>query len=40
LVYGLPLQTLDTFRQTMVDVNQMRPNRLAIYNFASIPIMR
>jgi len=39
LVYGLPLQTLDTFRQTMVDVNQMRPNRLAIYNFAYIPNM-
>lgn len=37
LVYGLPRQTVATFRQTMEDVNRMRPDRLAIYSFAYIP---
>ncbi len=37
LIYGLPLQTLDTFRQTMNDVLQLQPDRLAVYSYAHIP---
>ncbi len=37
LIYGLPLQTLDTFRQTMDDVLKLEPDRLAVYSYAHIP---
>lgn len=39
LIYGLPLQTLDTFKQTMNDVLQLKPDRLAVYSYAHIPSM-
>ncbi|HLR26619.1 MAG TPA: oxygen-independent coproporphyrinogen III oxidase [Fodinibius sp.] len=39
LIYGLPRQTLDTFQQTMDDVLQLRPDRLAVYSYAHIPSM-
>ena len=37
LIYGLPKQTLSTFRKTMDDVMQLRPDRLAVYSYAHIP---
>ncbi|NBB76145.1 MAG: oxygen-independent coproporphyrinogen III oxidase [Bacteroidetes bacterium] len=37
LIYGLPKQTLNTFRKTMDDVMQLRPDRLAVYSYAHIP---
>jgi oxygen-independent coproporphyrinogen-3 oxidase len=37
LIYGLPKQTLGTFRQTIDDVLQLRPDRLAVYSYAHIP---
>lgn len=37
LIYGLPRQNEKTFRQTMDDVLQLRPDRLAVYSFAHIP---
>lgn len=37
LIYGLPRQTLDTFKQTMDDVLRLRPDRLAVYSYAHIP---
>ncbi len=37
LVYGLPRQTRETFHYTMEEVLKMRPDRLAIYNFAYMP---
>lgn len=37
LIYGLPRQNKETFRQTMDDVLQLRPDRLAVYSFAHIP---
>lgn len=37
LIYGLPRQTLDTFKQTMDDVLRLRPERLAVYSYAHIP---
>lgn len=39
LVYGLPCQTVDTFQRSMETVNELRPDRLAIYSFAYIPGM-
>lgn len=37
LIYGLPHQTAASFRQTLAEVAQMRPERLAIYGFAYVP---
>ncbi|MBN2732732.1 MAG: oxygen-independent coproporphyrinogen III oxidase, partial [Balneolaceae bacterium] len=37
LIYGLPRQTLETFRQTMDDVLTLQPDRLAVYSYAHIP---
>lgn len=37
LIYGLPLQNLQTFRKTMDDILQLRPDRLAVYSYAHIP---
>jgi oxygen-independent coproporphyrinogen-3 oxidase len=37
LIYGLPRQSVDTFRQTIVDVTALEPNRLAIYSYAHMP---
>lgn len=39
LVYGLPCQTLKTFQTTLAQVDEMKPDRLAIYSFAYIPNM-
>jgi oxygen-independent coproporphyrinogen III oxidase len=37
LVYGLPRQTLATFGETLDCVLEMRPDRIALYNYAHIP---
>ncbi len=37
LIYGLPFQTLNSFEKTLSSVIQMRPDRLAIYNFGYLP---
>lgn len=37
LVYGLPGQGMDTWRQTLDTVIAMRPDRLAIYSYAHLP---
>lgn len=37
LIYGLPNQTLETIAQTLKDIEQFRPNRLAIYGYAHVP---
>ncbi len=37
LIYGLPLQTPNTFRKTLETVISARPSRLAIYNYAHLP---
>jgi len=39
LLYGLPHQTTDTFRQTLSEVQSMHPDRLAIYGYAHVPWM-
>jgi oxygen-independent coproporphyrinogen-3 oxidase len=37
LIYGLPLQTLDTFGRTLDRVITLRPDRLAVYGYAHMP---
>ncbi|MBE7558263.1 oxygen-independent coproporphyrinogen III oxidase [bacterium] len=37
LVYGLPLQTVATFARTLDIVARLRPDRIALYNFAYLP---
>jgi oxygen-independent coproporphyrinogen III oxidase len=37
LIYGLPRQTLSTFRETIRQVIALRPDRLAVYSYAHIP---
>ena len=37
LIYGLPHQTVESFDRTLDQVISMRPDRLAIYNYAHLP---
>jgi oxygen-independent coproporphyrinogen-3 oxidase len=37
LIYGLPKQTLMTFRATLARVLATRPHRIALYNYAHLP---
>ena len=38
LIYGLPHQTVASFDRTLDMVLEMRPDRLAIYNYAHLPV--
>lgn len=40
LIYGLPLQTADTFSRTIDDVLDLAPGRLSLFAYAHIPWMR
>lgn len=40
LIYGLPLQTPDTFQRTLDRVVELHPNRIAVFNFAYVPWMK
>ncbi|WP_038050941.1 oxygen-independent coproporphyrinogen III oxidase [Thioalkalivibrio sp. ALJ1] len=37
LIYGLPLQTVETYSATLERALELRPERLAIYNYAHLP---
>lgn len=37
LIYGLPRQTLDSFRKTLERVIELRPDRIAAYGYAHLP---
>lgn len=37
LIYGLPLQTVESFERTLDTVVAARPDRLAVYNYAHLP---
>jgi oxygen-independent coproporphyrinogen-3 oxidase len=37
LIYGLPLQSVETFDKTLDVVIAMKPDRLAVYNYAHLP---
>lgn len=40
LIYGLPFQTVDSFRQTLEAILELRPDRLAVFNYAHVPWMK
>lgn len=40
LIYGLPLQTLNSIRDTMAEVIKLRPDRIAYYSYAHVPWMK
>lgn len=40
LIYGLPLQTVETFQTTLEKVIKMSPDRIAVFNFAYVPWMK
>ena len=40
LIYGLPHQTLDTFRATLDAVLELRPSRFSLFNFAYVPWLK
>jgi len=40
LIYGLPYQTLHTFRQTLDKTRALDPDRIAVFNFAFVPWMK
>jgi oxygen-independent coproporphyrinogen-3 oxidase len=40
LVYGLPRQTVGTFRRTLASVTDMLPDRIAVYSYAHVPWLR
>ena len=37
LIYGLPLQTPDTFAHTIDDVLSLKPDRLSVFSYAHVP---
>lgn len=40
LIYGLPLQTPESFRNTVDTVLSFRPNRLAVFSYAHVPWLK
>jgi len=40
LIYGLPHQKVATFTETLEQVNEIRPERIAVYSFAHVPWMK
>jgi oxygen-independent coproporphyrinogen-3 oxidase len=40
LIYGLPLQTPESFDRTLDQVLELKPDRFAIFNYAHVPWMR
>jgi oxygen-independent coproporphyrinogen III oxidase len=37
LIYGLPMQSIESWNETLEGVLQLRPDRIALYNFAYLP---
>ena len=37
LIYGLPLQTSESFERTLAQINSLRPDRIALYAYAHLP---
>jgi oxygen-independent coproporphyrinogen-3 oxidase len=40
LIYGLPYQTLETFRETLAKTIALNPDRIAVFNFAYVPWLK
>ena len=39
IIYGLPLQTRETFRRTLASVVKLQPDRIAVYGYAHVVAM-
>jgi oxygen-independent coproporphyrinogen-3 oxidase len=37
LIYGLPMQTPESFTRTLAQIVELRPNRIALYGYAHLP---
>lgn len=37
LIYGLPMQTPESFTRTLAQINALRPDRIALYAYAHLP---
>ncbi len=40
LIYGLPYQSLESFKKTLDDVLKLNPDRVAVFNYAHVPWMK
>ncbi len=40
LIYGLPLQTVDSFEKTLDDIIALNPDRLAVFSYAHVPWLK
>jgi oxygen-independent coproporphyrinogen-3 oxidase len=40
LIYGLPFQTVETFRTTVDKIIDISPDRIAVFNYAHVPWMK
>ena len=40
LIYGLPYQTLETFKETLQLAISLNPNRFAVFNYAHVPWLK
>jgi oxygen-independent coproporphyrinogen-3 oxidase len=40
LIYGLPYQSLETFKKTLDKVIKLNPDRLAVFNYAHVPWLK
>ncbi|MCF7709104.1 MAG: oxygen-independent coproporphyrinogen III oxidase [Verrucomicrobia bacterium] len=40
LMYGLPLQTVESFHETLEEVLEFDPDRFAVFNYAHVPWMK
>ncbi|SMC09028.1 oxygen-independent coproporphyrinogen III oxidase [Nitratiruptor tergarcus] len=40
LIYGLPYQTLESFKETLAKTLELDPDRLAVFNYAHVPWLK
>ncbi len=40
LIYGLPLQTKKSFKKTVEEIIEMRPDRIALFSYAKVPFLK
>lgn len=40
LIYGLPYQTIESFSDTLDEIINISPNRIAVFNYAHVPWMK
>ncbi|MDB6081807.1 MAG: hemN [Chlamydiia bacterium] len=40
LIYGLPYQTVETFRETALRIIELRPDRISLFSYAKVPWLK